>query len=197
MAGANCQCAQIASDLCRFLFEHAKGKLLAPLHFLSGVAFNKKHLFLLAGIGLAVSGIATILIMYQGLARTSDPNTFSLAEIHSVKMAMHDHVPIAVVKGGQQMEVPENIGIAPELWHDHSLDSFGPATLSPMHTHDRSGTIHIESTAARQFTLGEFLRIWGIEDEVERVADANGQEIPDFQNHVLENNKGLVLALRD
>lgn len=161
------------------------------------MAFNKKHLFLLAGIGLAVSGIATILLTYQGLAPTSGQNTFSLAEIHSVKMAMHDHVPIAVVKAGQRMEVPENIGIAPELWHDHSLDSFGPATVSPMHTHDRSGTIHIESTAMRQFTLGEFLHIWGIADEVERVVDANGQEVQDFQNHVLENNKGLVLTLRD
>lgn len=161
------------------------------------MAFNKKHLFLLAGIGLAVSGIATILLTYQGLAATSGQNTFSLAEIHSVKMAMHDHVPIAVVKAGQRIEVPENIGIAPELWHDHSLDSFGPATVSPMHTHDRSGTIHIESTAMRQFTLGEFLHIWGIADEVERVVDANGQEVQDFQNHVLENNKGLVLTLRD
>jgi hypothetical protein len=192
----------MAAFVFSLLFEHPsvqprKGRLLAPPNFISGVALGKKHLFLLAGVGLAVSGIATMMLTYQGLAQTPDQNTFSLAEIHSVRMEVHDHVPIVVVKGGQRMQVPENIGIAPELWKDHSLDSFGPASIAPMHTHDKSGTIHIESISAREFTLGEFVRIWGIADEVERVMDASGQEIHDFQNHILEDNKGLVLELRD
>ncbi|TMI51043.1 hypothetical protein E6H20_04580 [Candidatus Bathyarchaeota archaeon] len=58
--------------------------------------------------------------------------------------------------------VPMNIGIDQSLWKDHSLDQYGEGGLSPMHTHDTSGTIHVEAnTSHHDFTLHEFLAIWG------------------------------------
>jgi pSer/pThr/pTyr-binding forkhead associated (FHA) protein len=35
------------------------------------------------------------------------------------------------------------------------------AGMSPLHTHDASGQIHEESNTIRDFTLQEFLAIWG------------------------------------
>jgi len=38
---------------------------------------------------------------------------------------MHDHVSLAMTFDGQQIVVPQGIGIKPELWKDHSLTGTG------------------------------------------------------------------------
>ena len=34
--------------------------------------------------------------------------------------------------------------------------------FSPIHTHDTSGIIHVESPTVRPFTLGELFDVWGV-----------------------------------
>jgi hypothetical protein len=34
--------------------------------------------------------------------------------------------------------------------------------ISPLHTHDTTGVIHVESPTVRDFTLGEFFGVWGL-----------------------------------
>jgi hypothetical protein len=34
--------------------------------------------------------------------------------------------------------------------------------FSPIHTHDTSGIVHIESPTVRPFTLGQFFDVWGV-----------------------------------
>ena len=34
--------------------------------------------------------------------------------------------------------------------------------FSPLHTHDTSGIIHVESPTDRSFTLGELFDVWGV-----------------------------------
>jgi hypothetical protein len=122
-----------------------------------------------------------------------------LEEIHaSPNLVMHIHTRLTLVSGGENMVVPEEIGISPELWKDHSLDEYGPSSglLAPMHTHDTSGTIHIESTVNREYTLGEFLRIWGMDPSaIVKVTDSEGNEIQDHENLVLERNAQLVVEI--
>lgn len=164
-----------------------------------------------AGIGLAISGIVTIFIIYQGTFASSgainqastgqNTGEFVLEEVHAnPALVMHIHSQVEVQNSGQKVVVPAEIGIASELWHDHSLDQFGPsrALLAPLHTHDESGTIHIESVVNRDYTLGEFLSIWGIgEDKILKVTSGDGEGIADFQNHVLVRNERLVIEVRD
>src|SRR5688572_11125575 len=152
---------------------------------------NKKQLLILGGAGLVASGIMTIVLIYQGLPQSPASETagetgeFNLAEIHSVPLARHDHVSLSVLVNGQPFVVPAEIGMNPQHWHDHSLDRYGPSGISPMHTHDTSGTIHIESTIAREFTVGEFLAVMGIElDAVDRMT-VDGNEVDDFANHAM------------
>jgi len=73
---------------------------------------------------------------------------------------MHIHPRLAITINGQTTAVPASIGIDPSLWNDHSLDRYGGVHY-PLHTHDTSGTIHVESTVTRDYTLGEFFRVWG------------------------------------
>jgi len=74
-------------------------------------------------------------------------------------MRMHWH-PILTITGSP-VTVPAQIGIDQSLWKDHTLDQYGIGGLSPLHTHDTSGTIHVESNTVRDFTLHEFLAVWG------------------------------------
>src|SRR5947207_730001 len=55
-------------------------------------------------------------------------------------LAQHDHVRLTVLVNGRPHVIPANVGVtvAGEL---------------PLHTHDRSGTIHIESPQAHTFRL--------------------------------------------
>ena len=61
----------------------------------------------------------------------------------------HIHVDLQMFVHGQQEPVPVNIGIT-------------DTTIQSLHTHDTSGAIHIESSKARTWRLGEFFDVWGV-----------------------------------
>jgi hypothetical protein len=63
----------------------------------------------------------------------------------------HIHPQLAVYVNGEQMKVPANIGIDP---------SRPPEQMAGLHTHDTSGTIHVENAADP--TLAQFFQIWGV-----------------------------------
>ena len=163
---------------------------------------QKKRFFLYAGIGLvalgAVSVAATYMLVYQPLASQGSDNGFQLEEVHSPsRLAMHNHARLVMVSGGQQVQVPANIGISSELWNDHSLDEFGLG-MAPMHTHDATGNIHIESTTEQEFTFGQFLQIWGIDEgKIIRLTDTRGSQIPDYSSHIIKNGDVLVLEVTE
>jgi len=79
----------------------------------------------------------------------------------SYDRGVHWHPHLSVTLNGSPYTVPKDIGIDPSLWKDHSLDQYGIG-MAPLHTHDTSGTIHVEAnTSHHDFTLHEFLAIWG------------------------------------
>ena len=86
-------------------------------------------------------------------------------------LAMHMHEQLDYYVNGVQSEVPKDIGIRDDLyWHDHSLDNLGWGGQAPLHTHDVSGLIHIESVKLNTFTLGQFLDIWGVDLQGKQVS---------------------------
>jgi hypothetical protein len=64
---------------------------------------------------------------------------------------LHIHSHLDVFVDGKRVVVPAGIGIDPHL-----------RFISPLHTHDTSGVIHVESPTVRTFTLGEFFGVWGV-----------------------------------
>lgn len=127
----------------------------------------------------------------------------------SNKIIMHIHSNLNVTVNGKSLMVPNGIGINSTLWNDHSLDKFGterkttifgmvtPA-MSPLHTHDSSGTIHVESIEYKNYTLGQFLNIWGMPLEGSRVnLLINGNSTDNYSNYVLKDMEKMILKIED
>ena len=165
---------------------------------------EKKRMLLLAGIGFVAIGIASIfmiyMFVYQPLATNetasgNEEQEFDLEVIHSVPLARHDHVVMSILVNGRPAVIPEGVGMDPDLWHDHSLDRYGPSGISPLHTHDTSGTIHIESTTQREFTVGEFLSVMGLDsDDVTRMT-VNGDEVQNPLDHEMKRGEQIQLEM--
>ncbi|MEN2741724.1 hypothetical protein ABCS02_28400 [Microbacterium sp. X-17] len=64
--------------------------------------------------------------------------------------ALHIHQHLTVTVDGAPVAVPAGIGI------DEAQQR-----ISPIHTHDKSGIIHVESAEVRTFTLAEVFAEWG------------------------------------
>jgi hypothetical protein len=65
---------------------------------------------------------------------------------------LHIHQHLDLIINGKQVTIPTHIGV-----------NEAAGFISPLHTHDLSGIIHVESNVVRDFTLGEFFDIWGLE----------------------------------
>ena len=64
--------------------------------------------------------------------------------------AVHIHQHLDLYVDGHGVPVPAGIGINPAVG------------FAPLHTHDASGVIHVESPTVRSYTLGEFFAVWGV-----------------------------------
>lgn len=65
----------------------------------------------------------------------------------NLPLVTHIHPRLTVVVDGLDQTMPPNIGLG--------------ACELPLHTHDTTGVIHVEAQVARDYTLGEFLKVWG------------------------------------
>ncbi|HEX7031513.1 MAG TPA: hypothetical protein VF172_00790 [Nitrososphaera sp.] len=163
---------------------------------------QKKQAFLYAGIGFVAIGIVSLVLIYMFVYQPLAANEtaegdreFNLEEIHRVPLARHDHVMMSVLVNGRPAVIPEGVGMLSNLWHDHSLDRFGPSGISPIHTHDTSGTIHIESTTPREYTVGEFLSVMGLDSAAVTRMTVNGNEVDNFLDHEMQNGERIQLEI--
>ncbi|MDD5110544.1 MAG: hypothetical protein PHI63_05030 [Patescibacteria group bacterium] len=62
---------------------------------------------------------------------------------------LHQHIDITI--DGKPVAIPADIGI----------DANGQF-IAPIHTHDASAIIHVESPTEERFTLGDFFDVWGV-----------------------------------
>jgi hypothetical protein len=71
-----------------------------------------------------------------------------LSPVEGTVIHIHQHLDIFV--DGHQVTVPAGVGIDPAVGY------------APLHTHDPSGIVHVESPTVRSYTLGEFFAVWGV-----------------------------------
>ena len=84
-------------------------------------------------------------------SRGEVPPSFLLTPIpDDATLAEHIHPHLTILVDGQRQTIPADIGI--------SLGQYGAL---PLHTHDTSGTIHVETTVPYIFRLKDFFTVWG------------------------------------
>jgi hypothetical protein len=71
--------------------------------------------------------------------------------MQTMNSRIHFHPQLSVFVDGRQVPVPANIGIDPTR---------DPMDMAGLHTHDTSGTIHVEG--APHATLDKLFAIWGV-----------------------------------
>ncbi len=133
---------------------------------------------------------------------SSNPAQFD----NSDKIVSHIHPKLSLYIDGKPVTIPANIGIEPSLYKDHTLDAYGmkmpnmPSmpVMYPTHTHDTSGTIHVESTVKRDYALGDFLNVWGMDfsgKTVKMTVDSQPISDSDYRNHILKDGEQIKLEV--
>ena len=126
----------------------------------------------------------------------------NLGHSGGLNTTLHQHPHIVIDVQGSLVDIPANIGIDPNLWKDHSMDEYQEmATMSPLHTHDSSGTIHLEMGKWHPCTLGNFFDIWGKPFDRDKVLTYNGdvsltvdgKPNDQFRDLVLQDGQQIVI----
>ena len=99
---------------------------------------------------------------------------------------LHIHAHLDVLVDGKPVVVPALIGIDEKQ-----------ARISPLHTHDTTGIIHIESPVKASFTLGQFVTEWDVALAADRIGGltaGNGKALRAYVNG--KQTKGDPAALK-
>lgn len=114
----------------------------------------------------------------------------------NAQLVDHLHVRLLIFNDGVQAKLPAGIGISQELWTEHTLDQYGIGGVAPLHTHFDDSIIHVEANVHREWTLGEFLDIWGQDANGLVFTDCAGDpciqsNLTDYRDHALQDGETL------
>lgn len=105
----------------------------------------------------------------------------------------HIHPDLKIIINGQNQVIPANVGIIGNCLH-------------PIHTHDDTGKIHVESPVKRDFTLADFFAVWNKPFSKNQVLDykadsqhiiketIDGKEVQDYENTILQDKQQIVIS---
>ncbi|MFG3285401.1 hypothetical protein [Streptomyces sp. NPDC048111] len=111
-----------------------------------------------------------------------------LQMLPSEGVVQHTHTHLDVLVDGRPVSVPAAIGID------------GPRRrISPLHTHDTSGIIHVESPRRAVFTLGQFMAEWRVPLDAHRIGglhEGAGRHLTAYVNGRRAPGNPAALVLR-
>ena len=95
----------------------------------------------------------------------------------------HIHPNLTIIIKDVQLEVPANTGIS-------------NGCMNAIHTHDNSGTLHVESPEKRDFTLSDFFAVWGKDINsfgTNVKMTVNGQENTELEDYIMQDKDRIEL----
>ncbi|MGD9534133.1 MAG: hypothetical protein AB7V56_10225 [Candidatus Nitrosocosmicus sp.] len=166
---------------------------------------NKNRIILIIVlISIAIGITVYIQMVMKSQSLSTNPGKVS-------PFAVYMHSNLSIIMDGKPIKVPSQIGIDYDLWNDHSLDKFGfPGMpmdeegkktmpgMAPIYTTNDKGRITVGSVVERDFTLGDFLRIWGGLDIKDKLVNAtvNGNAVANYTNIKLEDDQQIKLYIQ-
>lgn len=135
--------------------------------------------------GLLVWGLYSLIV---GMNEEKTVIDKSKLNFEAPTNAIHWHPILTITIDGKNKIIPTNIGITSNVHY-------------PTHTHDTSGTIHLENNRPTKetVTLGYFFKVWGkrlskdcifdyCTDKGELKMYVNGKENFEFENYFMQDN---------
>lgn len=105
----------------------------------------------------------------------------------------HIHQHLDIIVNGNSITIPAHVGI-------------GSSFISPLHVHDNTNILHVESPVKKDFTLGQFFDEWGIDfnnncigkncadGSHKLVVFSNGEQVSgDFRSHILTSHEEIYI----
>lgn len=121
----------------------------------------------------------------------SDPDVISSS-------AIHWHPQLAIYVKGQQIEIPQNLGIGPQFAGTRGYDP--QMQMAAMHTHEDLPLIHLEfmngPVYKEDVALGQFFKIWGKDMRSfgpNIHMTVNGKENTEYENYVMHDGDRIEL----
>jgi hypothetical protein len=109
---------------------------------------------LLVGI---IAGAVYVLTRSDG---NGNPNGYPYSCLPQEALFLHIHPWLRITIGGVgNVTIPAGIGIVSPQYNSNGI-AVGGTCFEPMHTHDNSGLVHIESPDRTDYPLGKFFEIW-------------------------------------
>jgi hypothetical protein len=107
----------------------------------------------------------------------------------------HIHTHLAIIKNGESLAIPANVGLQ--------------GCAYELHTHDQSGILHVETATPTKFTLGQFFAVWGqplsrsnvagITDQPVKIYINDGENLQEFQGNPADvefsNHRSITIQI--
>ena len=166
---------------------------------------NKRQLIFIIALIVVV-----IIIVSVYIELAIKPQNTSLTSKNVNPFAVYFHSNLSIILDNKPLVIPSQIGINESLWKDHSLDKYGVPGMpmdekgeknmpgmAPLYTTNDKGRITVGSVIEREYTLGEFLTIWGGLDLMDKLVNAtvNGNEVANYENITLEDDQQIELYI--
>lgn len=148
-------------------------------------------------IGITIAVVAVLaLIIAQDTPSAKTNREVALSCTTDVATQFHIHPKLTIVINGQEQTIPAEVG-----------SRF--ACLHPLHTHDATGVIHIESPEKRDFTLADFFAVWDKPFTNNQILDyrtddrhviretVNGNEVQTYEQTILRDNDAIVITYEE
>jgi hypothetical protein len=147
-------------------------------------------------LALQVAAAAIAIVALAALIGPAGPAPIS------VNTALSQHFVLDLYINGSQLVVPAHIGFNKTLWKDHSLDSYSyNKSYAAVHTHNTTGSVHVELRAWHPCHLGEFFSIWGAPFDNGHLLSfvgpvnvtVNGKSNADYRNLILQEGQHIEI----
>lgn len=136
---------------------------------------------------LVASGLVLVLLALFIYAKLKNPSISYSGDLQclspNLPEVQHFHPKLTILIDGKEEIIPTNIGLS------------GSCHL-PLHTHDADNIIHVESQVIKDYTLGQFLEVWGKSIQREGynlVMTVDGKPSEELANLVLKDKQEIVL----
>ncbi|NCN51960.1 hypothetical protein GW931_03035 [archaeon] len=141
-------------------------------------------------LGVVIFGLTNLIVSYSNSKTIIDSSKLNFT---APTEPIHWHPQLTIIIDGQKQNIPSDIGL-------------GGSTHMPIHTHDDSGTIHMEedNPTKESVTVGYFFNVWGkkfskdcifeyCSDKGNLIFTVNGEKNYDFQEYFMQEEDNLLI----